>query len=392
MKKVIFLFTFSVFTMLAFAQGSIESILSEIEKNNMEIQLQRQYWLSQKLQYRTGIQPEDPTLEYDYLAGSPANAGNQHDFTFAQEFDFPTVYVKRDQLADQLAEKSELQFASAKREILLNAKSCCIDIIYHNKLNILLSEMESNTAKMVRDFETMLDSGEGNILDLNKAKLQLIQVRGQLLQNQNELNQLQMQLTAMNGGIVLELNDTTYFERPQLPSTDELITEFENQDLQWKSLNLSKSLSEKELELSKALSLPKWEIGYRYQGILGQTFNGVHTGMSIPLWNNKNLVKLGKSKVLTAEAELAMEKTDFHFHITSLHHKILRMESYLKEFENVSGTLNTSIFLEKSLLLGEITAVEYFTEINFFTNAYLEYLSVEKEYYQSVSELLKQRM
>jgi outer membrane protein, heavy metal efflux system len=44
------------------------------------------------------------------------------------------------------------------------------------------------------------------------------------------------------------------------------------------------------VEVSKALNLPKFETGYHYQAMLGQRFNGLHLGLTIPLWENKNKV------------------------------------------------------------------------------------------------------
>src|SRR5687768_8703604 len=83
------------------AQSTIDTVLASIANNNKTIHANTQYWEVQKLQYKTGLTPYNPTAEFDYLIGSPATTGNQTDFTIAQSFDFPTTYAKKNQLSKQ---------------------------------------------------------------------------------------------------------------------------------------------------------------------------------------------------------------------------------------------------------------------------------------------------
>jgi len=69
-------------------------------------------------------------------------------------------------------------------------------------------------------------------------------------------------------------------------------------------------ITQKQLPLSKNMWLPKLEAGYHYHGILGQTYNGVHTGHSIPLWENKNTVKLQKVQFTFDNLNLQAHNTE----------------------------------------------------------------------------------
>jgi hypothetical protein len=84
MKNRLFLIVAMVIFSLGYSQSTIENALTEIAKNNKTIQANTQYWNAQKVQYKTGNSLYNPTVEYDYLKGSPANAGNQTDFTITQ--------------------------------------------------------------------------------------------------------------------------------------------------------------------------------------------------------------------------------------------------------------------------------------------------------------------
>lgn len=59
----------------------------------------------------------------------------------------------------------------------------------------------------------------------------------------------------------------------------------------------------------------KIETGYRYQTILGQQFNGVHLGLTIPHWENKNIVE-------TKQAELIVNEANLQDHITTHYYNI----------------------------------------------------------------------
>src|SRR5688572_16158047 len=100
------------------AQSNIDKVLTEVLKNNKAIQANKQYWESRKLQFKTGLYPENPQVEYDYLFGTPENVGNQTEITAFQSFDFPSAYIKKNQLAKEQTAQTEIQLISKRQEIL----------------------------------------------------------------------------------------------------------------------------------------------------------------------------------------------------------------------------------------------------------------------------------
>ena len=163
----------SIFAVQVQAQTGLETVLSDIAKNNKTLQTQAKYWDAQKLQYNTGITLYDPVVSYDYMRGNPnAIAGNQTDITVVQRFDFPTVYGKRRKLADEQSKQADFTLTANRQQILLEAKKAYIELVYLNKLKGKIEERKTKIEKFLNDFQTKLDKGEGNVLDVNKAKLQ----------------------------------------------------------------------------------------------------------------------------------------------------------------------------------------------------------------------------
>lgn len=374
------------------AQSTIENVLSEIAKNNKTILANTQYWESQKLQYKTGLTPYNPTVEYDYLAGTPANAGNQTEFTVGQSFDFPTAYIKKNQLSKQQIAQTEFQLTASRQNVLLVAKKVCIELVYRNTLHSQLTQRKQNTDKLLGDFKMKLDKGEGNILNVNKAQIQLIEIKKEYQENISAINQLNQKLTKLNGGAAISMNDTVYPVLPSIPPFEQLQSEYESNDPLRKNLELEKIITQKQIEVSRALSFPKLKLGYRYQRIIGQTFNGIHTGITIPLLENRNNVKQKKAKFLFTDLELKVHQNELYYELKQLYEKYQNLKITLTGYQDVFQVLINSALLNKALSSGQISTIEYFMEINYYTAAFNNYMETEKEYYEVIVELFKYQL
>jgi len=388
--------TFTILLLLfatsGMSQSNIDNVLAGIAKNNKTILANSQYQEAQKLQYKTGLAPYNPVVNYDYMIGSPATAGDQTDFTVTQTIDFPTAYIKKKQLSEKQIEQSEFQHTSVRQDILLNAKKLCIELVYRNKLQSQLIQRKQYTDKLFNDFQTMLSVGEGNILDVNKAQLQLIEIKKEFQQNLSLINQLNQKLTALNGGNAIVLSDTIYPLMANIQAFEQLENEIENSDPIRKSLEQEKLISQKQVELTRTMSLPKIEAGYRYQGILGQTFQGVRLGLTIPLWENKNTVKTHQAKLMFTHLTLQDHHNEHFYEIKQQYEKYQNLKITLDEYKTVFASLNNTTLLNKALASGQISTIEYFIEMSYYNNALNNYLQSEKEFQEVIAELYKYQL
>ncbi len=392
MKNSLFLFLAILSFSLGYSQSNMDAILAEIAKNNKTIQANKQYWSAQKVQYQTGNSLYNPTIEYDYLKGSPADAGNQTDIVVTQSFDFPTVYGKKNQLANQQILQADLYLQAANQALLLEAKMICIELVYRNKLQIPLAKRKEDTEKWLGQFNKKLETGDGTILDVNKAEIQLLEIKKQFLENASFIAKLNEQLTSLNGGTAITFKDDAYFDVPVIADFDTLEKEIKAQDYLRKTLEQDKVIAQKQIEVSKAMALPKMEVGYHYQGILGQTYNGFHTGISLPLWESKNRVKFEKAKMTFAEIALADHTNDHYYEIKQLYGRYESLKSILGDYEKVNKSADPIKLLDKALSAGQISVLEYFVEMNYYNTTFNSYLEIEKEYYEVVATLLKYQL
>ncbi|MFH1320474.1 MAG: TolC family protein [Bacteroidota bacterium] len=376
------------------AQNSVDNILSEIAKNNKSIIANKQYWEAKKLQYKTGLTPYNPSIEYDYLKGTPANAGNQTEFYILQSFDFPTTYIKKKQVAVRQIAQADFQLAAYRQDILLKAKQHCIKLIYLNKKQAELARRLQNAEKLNNDYQKKLDKGDASRLDVNKAKLQLLNLQNDLRLNTSQINQLNQKITGLNGGTAIRqlADDTVYSLISAITDFSTLASTIEANDPVLKSLEQQKEINLKQVQLCKALALPKMETGYHSQAILDQNFQGAFFGITIPLWENKNTVKFQKAQVLFSELQVEQHKNEHSYETRQLYENYQNLKITLDEYQQLLSTINNTELLDKALKLGEISSIEYFLEISYFYSSYDKYLELEKEYHQTIAELYKYQL
>lgn len=371
------------------AQTQTELILSEVAANNKTIISASKSLEYQRLENRTGITLPNPEFGYDFMSGTPETAGNQVDMTITQPLDFPTSYLKRKQISDIKDNRAEYEFLLTRQRVLLEARLICVELVYRNKLYSKLLQRNVELEELQRLFKRRLEEGEGNILDLNKTTLQLIEVNALFLNNQSAINSLTEQLTSLNGGKEVLFTDTVYPDVIAVPAFESFEAAIEKNDPIRKILLEEEVLAQKEVELYRALSLPQLEAGYHYQGILGQKFQGIHFGATIPIWEKHNTVKAGKARTVLIQNQLDKHKTEHYHEIKQLYEQLVSLELTISMYREVFENFNNNALLKRALELGQISLITYFLEMNYFYQAYNNYLEAEKEYHSVLARLNK---
>ncbi len=378
-----------VITSSVLSQSAVNNVLSSVETNNKSIQSNKKYWEARRAEFKTGLTPYDPQVEYDYLFGSPVGAGNQKDFSVTQRLDFPSTYKRKRQLSNQQIAQTSLQQSVYRQDILLEAKLISLQIIYLNKKAAELTSRLINTQQLVQDYQKKLDKGDVIVLEVNKAKLQLLNIQNEAALNENEIELATTKLLELNGGQAIEIKDTTYPLTAFVPDFETLDSIIEANDPILKVYEQEKAIMQRQIGVQKSLNLPRIETGYHSQGILGQSYKGIHAGITIPLWENKNRLK-------AAQANLEYANTNAQTHI--LEHRLENKGYYdqlavrlkaMQDYKDLFATLNNTELLNKALTLGQITIIQYFQDESYYFSAYDKYLQMEWEYQQAVARLYK---
>ena len=171
MKNLIITFiSILIFSLNLFSQNNIDKILIEIEKNNTTLTALRKSLDADKIGNKTGIFLANPEIEFNYLWGNPSVIGNRKDISIKQTFDFPTAYKYKNKIANTRNEQVELEYEKQRKELVLQSRLVCSDLIYTNALFTELSKRLSHAQSIANSYKSKFDVGETNILEYNKDK------------------------------------------------------------------------------------------------------------------------------------------------------------------------------------------------------------------------------
>jgi len=114
-------------------------------------------------------------------------------------FDFPTIYGKKSFLSDLKSENIIYESTILKQKILLEAKLICIELIYLDKREVELKTRLNDAEQLYEFFKIKLEKGEGNMIDVNKAKLQMMNALSDFELNESERIKSLNKLIGLNG-------------------------------------------------------------------------------------------------------------------------------------------------------------------------------------------------
>lgn len=390
MRTKIFLISILSFcqSMLLLSQTSVDEVLYSIEKNNTTLKAFRQTADAQKLENKTGIYLPDPEVDFGYLWGTPAPIGNRTDINAVQRFDVPTISGMKRRLADKQNISVEWQFKSERMNVLLEAKQLCMDLIFYNSMKREFVIRLSHAQSIADVYEKRLAGGDASRLEHNKAQLNLVTAQGDLSRVEVERGAVLSELKRLNGGIEIALTDND-FEPTLLPPAFEdwyVLAEQKNPVLAYvkQETEVSKSL----LKVNRAKGLPSFSAGYVSEKIVGEHFQGIKVGVTIPLWENKNRVAQAKASVLATEARLIDGRQQFYGRMKNQYERAVGLQDIAQKYRNLLNSSNSADLLKKALDAGEISLLNYLTELGMYYNTVNLALEAERDYQKAVAELL----
>lgn len=370
-----------------FAQNTINNVLSEVEKNNTTLSAYRKSIDAEKIGNKTGLTPQNPEVEFNYLWGSPSAIGNRTDFSVKQSFDFPTAYSYKNQISNLKNEQAELEYKKQRNEVLYQTRVVCVKLTYYNSLIVELSKRLANAQKVADAYKAKYNTGDVGILEFNKAQVNLLNVTKEMENNEIERNALLSELTRLNGGIAINFTDSL-FSLQTIPADFEQWfsqTEANNPLLQWVKQEIA--ISEKQVKLNTAMSLPKFYGGFMSENVVGQQFQGITLGITIPLWENKNTVKYAKAKTIAMQSVEADAKLQFYNSMKATHSKVISLQTNVTDYRSKLAMYSNSELLEKAFNKGEISLTEYMYELSLYYESMYKLLEMEMNYNISFVEL-----
>lgn len=369
------------------AQTSINSVLASIEEHNTTLKSLREGAKAQKLENKTDIYLENPEVGFNYLWGSPTAIGNRTDFSVMQSFDMATITGTKSKAADKQNVLVDWQYKADRMNILLEAKQYCIDLIYYNALRKELDLRLQHARTIAAGYEGRLNSGDVSRLEYNKVQLNLSTVQGEISRVDVERNALLEQLKRLNGGKDILFEDNRYDEVLLPPHFDAWFEQASQKDPVLAYARQEIEVSKQQVAISRMKSLPSLSAGYMSEKVVGEQFQGVSVGISIPLWENKNRVKQAKASVRAAESRAVDSRVQFYNQLQLLYNRTAGLKVATEKYQQSLEMANNTELLKKALDAGEISLLEYMVEMGLYYDIINQVLGTERDFQKAFAEL-----
>ncbi len=375
----------------ASAQSGIDRVLESIAQNNKELQANEQLTQAQIAEAKAENNLSDPSVSYAYTYGSRKELGKDSELSVTQGFDFPTQYAGRKSLNHRKSELFGYQQESLRRSLMLQAKNLCLDLVLLNQERRLLETRIENAESLNELFQKRLSTGDANILETNKIRLELMNVHTQSDANQVARQTALQQLAGLNGGLPIEFTETDY--APALPPTDFMALKAEvlSSDADLQALQSQSEVARKQLSVNKAGWLPKLEVGYRRTTGEGAQFNGFIVGGSIPLFENRGKVKAAKAQSLAAQLQETSAQEQAEATLRALYTEATQLQTSMQSYD--LPLIDESLrLLREALEARQISLIEYYTEAETLYNSRSQYQTLQNRYQKVMAEIWKSRL
>lgn len=378
-------------TVAAQERNVIREMWSQVEQNNLELQSAGYGVQAQQRSLAAENNLPDPEVEYTYLFGSPAYVGNETELIVTQGFDFPTLYARRTRYRKMQEKVIGCGLEEVRQNLKQQTADLCLDLIGLNHKDSLLRRYTDNLRAVLRYSEQQLAEGNGTIVERNKVQMELMEAETALRQNDAGHREILQELVALNGG--KEIPDVGR-DYPVLPavtdSADEWIGDYRQHDASLLRMQADRQAGQQQIRVQQAAALPGLQLGYRRTTAQGEDMNGFVAGVSLPLFSNRNKVKAVKAEQLCRELQLSSRQAQDEAAIHALSN---RREQLARALEGYDSRLldEQAGLLSKSLELGQITVIEYLTEMNRLLDVQMNQVELENSYQKACYKLMRYR-
>lgn len=322
----------------------------------------------------------DPEVEFERLWRS-GEGENRWSAGLSQEIGWPGAYSARGEAAQSL---NHAQNALMEKEIInerLRASQLIVEIIAANKEIGVLSEINASMQRLREQYLRAWEHGETTILDVNKIKIEAVRAATALEAARNRLRSSTAELQSMSssGTTAPAVPADLDFPHETLAGIDNYLTALESSP-ELESLRRMADAAHSSVAVAKSTRYPGVSLGYRHAYEDGSHFNGFSIGLSLPVWSRKHTAESAVATELAARLDLTARSVALETQLRADHANASSLREQMQELGPVVDGVNNLTLLRKALDGGELSLLSYLQEVNYFLQARLDYLSLNKEY------------
>lgn len=376
---------------LAANARTIDGVLAEIARNNISLQAMEAEMSAIGYEISSDNTLGAPSVEYSPFFRKGVSGVASSELIVSQEFDFPTLYAARGKSGRMRRDMLASDLAVARRDILFEAKSKCLQLVMLEKQGEILKNRQAVSTELLRLYEVKDAAGDATALDLNRIKLESMQIAAELSSNRAAVARLCQELSALNGDKPISLVNPEYGEVPLMLLDKDYVETLVSNDAAMEAARLSVASAGQDAKVSRQGWLPGLTVGYRRNTEMAEASNGVLIGVSVPLFSTSSKVKAANLRLVASQLTLAEVESNVRNSIAASMAELRDMHELMDVYDTalMSQTLQ---LLKKSVDMGNMSVTDYYLESDKIYAALQNYIEIENRYHLLAAELLKNEL
>lgn len=329
---------------------------------------------------------EDPEIEYEFKDNGAGERG--HELVVSQSFEWFGVYgARKKQIA---LERAGLQYINEaeRNEQRLKLRTLLVDIIAANQTIDRFQSAVEGCDKLLSTLETNYQRGDVSILDVNKMRIELASYKLKLQEAQRGKDTLIAELMSTASEIEISTFPSQFPLVELKPMAEYLEVARSNDPTLLDAKNNSLVAKARKNVASKS-ALPGFRIGYLYENEAGDSFNGFTFGMSLPIWRASKERKAATAEETSAMFSERVEEIKLEKRIEAIYAQAMNLRETMSQYGKALVVSDNMGLLRRAYESGTITLTNFVLDVNFFVDADIQYIELQRQYYNVLVELMR---
>lgn len=314
-----------------------------------------------------------PELEFEHLWGGESNRWSA---SVTQEIEWPGLYGGRSRQVRLQRSMSEALLDIYKYDRALTLKLLYVDLVNAARRCRLYSEIAANIDSIASATQASYDLGEATILDLRKSQIASVNAHADYRLAHADYQNVVAGIAGFGEAtdVLASLPHEVY---PLQPLGDPQ-ADF---DAAWsRYLQASTDALANEVKVAKLESLPSFAVGYVHAYEDATHFNGLKVAITLPSFGRKKRVNAAQQRMMSALSDDRANMISALAECQAQYAEATGLKATLAEYAGLIDDNSYLELLKDTFDSGELTVVDYITEINIFRQSRLTYIDLEYRY------------
>lgn len=359
---------------------TVSEVLRQVEQNNLQLKAFREEMQASVMDAKADNALGETSVEYSPFFTSGVSGLASSELIVSQEFDFPTRYAQRRKVSEKRNVANEKSYVVTLSDLMLSTKEACIDMLSAQQMHDHLQQRLLLADSLSLMMNSRKAKGDATALDINRVKLNRMELMRQLSDNEADLLKTRESLAALNGGVAINeiVADASLEMTNVLPLAE--------QSAEVQQARAEEDVATHEASAERKNWLPTMKLGYRKNKEGGDQFHGFLVGGSVSLFSSNHRQKAAQHRQAAAALKTEEAKHKVEGAINAQLHEIRQLEESLRAYDE--NLMQESLhLLYRSLQLRQIDLTTYYVEVDKIYEMQQSRFDLQSRYRKAVARL-----